>query len=231
MNEILSIFTGRQKEIKQIFYGIEKYNNVIIEGLPGVGKTTLMFAFIEIYKDFFDKINYYHGYELELDKNKLILFKNLLTHNTVSKNGKVLWVIDDLDSIISSEIKDQILNLFARNSDSNNKIILITRPFAIFQNKHLISNVCYKILLEGLNKNESEELIAVDLLRFPLLIAFGGAPDPRANQPSNYINRDLGRDTSRENINSREVSRDNYRDTSRDYTARDRNSSRDYGAG
>ncbi|MBD2187991.1 DUF3086 domain-containing protein [Pseudanabaena sp. FACHB-723] len=79
--------------------------------------------------------------------------------------------------------------------------------------------------------DESEELIAVDLLRFPLLIAFGGAPEARPTQPSSYMNRDLGRDTSRENINSREVSRDNYRDTSRDYTARDRNSSRDYGAG
>lgn len=83
--------------------------------------------------------------------------------------------------------------------------------------------------------DESEELIAVDLLRFPLLIAFGGAPEARPTQPSSYMNRDLGRDTSRENINSREVARDNYRDnyrdTSRDYTARDRNSSRDYGTG
>jgi hypothetical protein len=81
--------------------------------------------------------------------------------------------------------------------------------------------------------DESEELIAVDLLRFPLLIAFGGAPEARPTQPSSYMNRDLGRDTnsnSRDNINSREVPRDNYRDTSRDNTAKDRNSNRDYGA-
>jgi hypothetical protein len=83
--------------------------------------------------------------------------------------------------------------------------------------------------------DESEELIAVDLLRFPLLIAFGGAPESKPAAPSNYINRDANRDANRENPNTRdyirEAPRDNPRDVGRNYGAKERNSpdNQDYG--
>ena len=83
--------------------------------------------------------------------------------------------------------------------------------------------------------DESEELIAVDLLRFPLLIAFGGAPESRPVAPSTYINRDANRDANRENPNNRdyirEAPRDNPRDVGRNYGAKERNSpdNQDYG--
>ncbi|NUN66587.1 DUF3086 domain-containing protein [Pseudanabaena biceps] len=81
--------------------------------------------------------------------------------------------------------------------------------------------------------DESEELIAVDLLRFPLLIAFGGAAEPKPTAPSTYINRDNqnNRDYTREP--TRESPREyNNRDTSRDYPYKERdNASRTYGGG
>ncbi len=89
--------------------------------------------------------------------------------------------------------------------------------------------------------DESEELIAVDLLRFPLLIAFGGAPESRPAAPSTYMNRDANRESpnNRENQNNRdyirEAPRDNLRDVGRDvgrnYGAKERNSpdNQDYG--
>lgn len=87
--------------------------------------------------------------------------------------------------------------------------------------------------------DESEELIAVDLLRFPLLIAFGGAPESRPAAPSTYMNRDANRDSYRESPNNRdyirEAPRDNPRDVGRDvgrnYGAKERNSpdNQDYG--
>lgn len=93
--------------------------------------------------------------------------------------------------------------------------------------------------------DESEELIAVDLLRFPLLIAFGGIPETRtAPSVSSFTNRDMGRDSSRDmgrdpsrDFNrepsrdaNRDFSRDPYRDPNRDYTRDNRNRgvSRDY---
>ncbi len=96
--------------------------------------------------------------------------------------------------------------------------------------------------------DESEDVISVDLLRFPLLIAFGGAPEYKPATPSSYINREPSRDrdNSRENQNSnrdsnrdnrdyiRESPRDNprdvNRDSSRDYAPKERNNNRDYGS-
>jgi hypothetical protein len=91
--------------------------------------------------------------------------------------------------------------------------------------------------------DESEELIAVDLLRFPLLIAFGGIAETRsAPTASSFTNRDMGRDFSRDTGRdmgrdmgrdfNRDSSREPYRDPNRDYTrdrdGRSRGVSRDY---
>ncbi|WP_242016580.1 DUF3086 domain-containing protein [Pseudanabaena cinerea] len=79
--------------------------------------------------------------------------------------------------------------------------------------------------------DESEELIAVDLLRFPLLIAFGGIPEARpAPTASSFTNRDFSRDTARDMGRdpsrdfNRDFSREPYRDPSRDFN---RDSSRE----
>ncbi|MDX2255971.1 MAG: DUF3086 domain-containing protein [Pseudanabaenaceae cyanobacterium bins.39] len=72
--------------------------------------------------------------------------------------------------------------------------------------------------------DESEEFIAVDLLRFPLLIAFGGIPEARPAATSSYMNNN----TSNSNYGNRD-SRDIYRDSSRDSDRNlGRDSSRDY---
>lgn len=72
--------------------------------------------------------------------------------------------------------------------------------------------------------DESEELIAVDLLRFPLLIAFGGTPDSRTPTPSTYTNnretsnnKDYVRESPRE---SREYTQNYNSRESRDYSSR-----------
>ena len=74
--------------------------------------------------------------------------------------------------------------------------------------------------------DESEELIAVDLLRFPLLIAFGGAPESRTPTPSTYTN-------TRETSNSKDYIRENPREynqnANRDSPYKDRGS-RDNGS-
>ncbi len=107
------------------------------------------------------------------------------------------------------------------------------KGIALFEDPEPLAVKGDRLVKEGLRPlviiDESEELIAVDLLRFPLLIAFGGIPDSRTTTPSNYINRDQNRDISpRENIrdNPRDYGRDNFA-KERDYPNRD--SGRDYG--
>jgi len=78
--------------------------------------------------------------------------------------------------------------------------------------------------------DESETLISVDLLRFPLLIAFGGAPESKPAAPSTYINRETNnRDNQNNRDSNREAPRDYSRDLDRDYAPKDRDS-RDYGS-
>ena len=123
------------------------------------------------------------------------------------------------------------------------------KGIALFEDPEPMAVKGDRMVKEGLKPlviiDESEELISVDLLRFPLLIAFGGAPDVKTSAPSAYMNRDLNRevtrdssrDSGRDNQNNRdyvrEVPRDNFRDSSRDvnrdYPQKERDS-RDYGS-
>ena len=133
------------------------------------------------------------------------------------------------------------------------------KGIALFEDAEPMAVKGDRMVKEGLKPlviiDESEELISVDLLRFPLLIAFGGAADVKTGAPSAYMNRDMNRDSSRENQNNRdyvrEAPRDNFRDNfrdgsrdvgrdvnrdyapkdrdSRDYGSRDNNSNRNYG--
>ena len=114
------------------------------------------------------------------------------------------------------------------------------KGIALFEDPEPLATKGDRLVKEGLSPlvviDESEELIAVDLLRFPLLIAFGGAPESKPAAPSAYMNRDMNRDNSRESSNNRdyirEAPRDNQRerDTSRDYAPPKERDNRDYGS-
>jgi hypothetical protein len=111
------------------------------------------------------------------------------------------------------------------------------KGIALFEDPEPLATKGDRLVKEGLSPlvviDESEELIAVDLLRFPLLIAFGGAPDVKPAAPSAYMNRDINRDNSRESNTRdyiRESPRDNPRDTGRDYAPPKERDNRDYGS-
>ncbi len=112
------------------------------------------------------------------------------------------------------------------------------KGIALFEDPEPLATKGDRLVKEGLSPlvviDESEELIAVDLLRFPLLIAFGGAPDAKPAAPSAYMNREMNRDSSRESSNNRdyirEAPRDNPRDMSRDYAPPKERDNRDYGS-
>jgi len=111
------------------------------------------------------------------------------------------------------------------------------KGIALFEDPEPLATKGDRLVKEGLSPlvviDESEELISVDLLRFPLLIAFGGAPDSKPSAPSAYMNRDMNRDNNRESQNNRdyvrESPRDNPRDMGRDYAPKERDN-RDYGS-
>ncbi|MFM7601355.1 MAG: DUF3086 domain-containing protein [Pseudanabaena sp.] len=110
------------------------------------------------------------------------------------------------------------------------------KGIALFEDPEPLATKGDRLVKEGLNPlvviDESEEMISVDLLRFPLLIAFGGAPEAKPAAPSAYMNRDMNRDSNRESQNNRDYvrePRENSRDMGRDYSSKERDN-RDYGS-
>ena len=108
------------------------------------------------------------------------------------------------------------------------------KGIALFEDPEPLATKGDRLVKEDLSPlvviDESEELIAVDLLRFPLLIAFGGAPESKPAAPSAYMNRDNNRESSNNRDYVREAPRDNPRDTSRDYVPPKERDNRDYGS-
>jgi hypothetical protein len=112
------------------------------------------------------------------------------------------------------------------------------KGIALFEDPEPMATKGDRMVKEGLSPlvviDESEELIAVDLLRFPLLIAFGGAPDVKPATPSAYMNRDSSRESQNNRDYIREAPRDNPRDnprdTGRDYAPPKDRDNRDYGS-
>ncbi len=117
------------------------------------------------------------------------------------------------------------------------------KGIALFEDPEPLAVKGDRLVKEGLMPlvviDESEELISVDFLRFPLLIAFGGAPDSKPAAPSTYTNRDNARESQNNRDYIRETPKDYSRDVNRDYAPRERDnrdygsrdySSRDYGA-
>ncbi|PZV16440.1 MAG: DUF3086 domain-containing protein [Pseudanabaena sp.] len=108
------------------------------------------------------------------------------------------------------------------------------KGIALFEDPEPLATKGDRLVKEGLSPliviDESEELIAVDLLRFPLLIAFGGAPDVKPAAPSAYMNRDINRESQNNRDYIRESPRDNPRDSGRDYAPPKDRDNRDYGS-
>ncbi|WP_072143590.1 DUF3086 domain-containing protein [Pseudanabaena sp. 'Roaring Creek'] len=114
------------------------------------------------------------------------------------------------------------------------------KGIALFEDPEPMATKGDRLVKEGLMPliiiDESEEIISVELLRFPLLIAFGGAADPKPAAPSTYMNRDNNRESQNNRDYIREAPRDNFRNMGqeRDYGAKERDSrnrnyeSRDY---
>jgi len=111
------------------------------------------------------------------------------------------------------------------------------KGIALFEDPEPLATKGDRLVKEGLSPlviiDESEELISVDLLRFPLLIAFGGAPESKPAASSTYMNRDSTRESANNRDYIREAPRDNPRDLGRDmgrdYASKERDN-RDYGS-
>lgn len=184
----LDLFFGRKEELKQLahFLKCDKfYNYLVIHGMAGIGKTSLIFKLVEEYRnkkhifwynikesdtvqnlieslnDFMSKIhNDNINQELKKDE-ELNLFKAIKELKFKIKNYPILFVIDDFEKS-NQEIRGFFSSLIEiSKSDDMFKFILITRFHIPIYNrkKVLIEKLVVEFGIEGLDYQSSVKIL------------------------------------------------------------------------
>ena len=140
-----------RKEVEFIADILNRKNSVIITGLGGVGKTTLVALYINIHKKNYKNIRRYFYREFNNPEEQI----NELVYELNKIEGKSILIIDDIDT-------ESGLSLFSNKCESINKnwdIILISR--------YITKNLRIPVFsLNTLSKTEAHELIKKRLASF-----------------------------------------------------------------
>lgn len=88
----------------QVNRELNRHNTVIISGIPGIGKTTLLQAFEEDHRGDYGLVRFLNGFELNGRKDLDITFKEIRNYK------KALLIIDGYDEIIDKQTKEEVLN-------------------------------------------------------------------------------------------------------------------------
>lgn len=182
-------FFGRKGELNQINMWLGKkelYNFIIIQGMMGIGKTTLISKLIEDFKDykhifwhniqkwdsvrsvltniieFLKKMDKYH-YNIYLNFNKPVDLGEILQDLKNKMNGlNALLIFDDFQKA-NEELRDffaQLVEKFEKIDEV--KFIILTRyDFPFYdQQKVLVRNSVAELELEGLDFENSMEILS-----------------------------------------------------------------------
>lgn len=149
-------FVDRGDKIKEISDGLLKFNNVIITGYAGTGKTVLAKMYAHQNPLNFQNINYLYGYELELGEKTISNFRQYFLRERSISEENTLWIIDEFQSIISEKIKTEIFQLSKEGRKYGHKLIIVsqTNPDKIIQSNSVTIN------LDGLSREQIRELIS-----------------------------------------------------------------------
>lgn len=144
--------TRKQSKKKYTKTKINEYNCVLITGKHGIGKTVSIEAVCKNKNYTINKYIKHNKTEIDLEKKNVI---NLLNNN----NKKIVTVIDELESISSTQEKNKILNLIKKNDTHwNYPIILISNN----QHNKLLSEIkkiSYEIKFYKPSTNDLKQII------------------------------------------------------------------------
>ncbi|MBP6303253.1 MAG: restriction endonuclease [Saprospiraceae bacterium] len=150
---LLDFYVNRDNEIEKISFGLSNYNNVLIIGNAGIGKTTLAKIYTELNPLNFKHINYLRGISLEFEKSQLNSLEKPLNPGETT-----LTIIDGIDEILNNDERNRILHVVKEGRKYGHKTILTTRPYAASVLDILSAN-SYSINLNNFSQDEAFRLI------------------------------------------------------------------------
>jgi hypothetical protein len=149
--ELPNSYIIRAKEITKISFALNKFNLVIVTGVPGIGKSTLAKCYSILNPYNFKEVYFIDGNEFEFDDSKF----NLITEKSKIKNERLI-IIDGFDGIFSNKTKDKLLRLV--NEAKKNQIkLLMTSRNNVFDK--VIKDSFFEINLRGLDNEELFHLL------------------------------------------------------------------------
>lgn len=102
------------------------YGHVIVYGEPGIGKTALLKAFKNLNTRGFEKIDFRHGYEIEMDESLLTPY--LIDRQIRNRNERPgLLIIDGFDEIQSPNTKEKIASIMREGRKYGHHVLLSAR--------------------------------------------------------------------------------------------------------
>lgn len=146
-------YINRENEIEKISFGLSNYNNVLIIGNAGIGKTTLAKIYANRNPLNFTHVNYLRGISLEFEKSQLTTLE-------IPKNQgeTILTIIDGIDEIQNNDERNKVLHIVKEGRKYGHKTILTTRPYAKSVLETLFAN-SYSITLNCFSQEEAFRLI------------------------------------------------------------------------
>lgn len=150
---IPEFYINRDNEIEKISFGLSNYNNVLIIGNAGIGKTTLAKIYANLNPLNFKHVNYLRGISLEFEKSQLIPLEI-----PMSKGETILTIIDGIDEVQNNDERNRVLHIVKEGRKHGHKTILTTRPYAASVLETISAN-SYSMTLNSFSQEEAFRLI------------------------------------------------------------------------
>ena len=146
-------YINRDNEIEKISFGLNNYNNVLIIGNAGIGKSTLAKIYANLNPLNFTHINYLRGISLEFEKSQLTPLEI-----PINAGETFLTIIDGIDEVVDNEERNKILQIVKEGRKYGHKTILTTRPYSASVLDTISAN-SYSIALNNFSQDEAFKLI------------------------------------------------------------------------
>lgn len=133
------------------------YGHVIVYGGWGSGKTTLLNRFAKLNTKGFERIDFWRGYEVEMDDSLLSPYLIASASNRVNEGGELL-IIDGFDEIQSPVIKEKLAIIMREGRKLGHRVLLSSR---VQINEKIFDHSAHVLFIDGLKPVDISKIVNI----------------------------------------------------------------------